>query len=156
MIKTGIGNLKAGIPVNEPVPTESGFGKNNPNSNYDNPYFVRLKPGTNEPIGIDTSGFSGNIVTKNGGIRNPKQFWKAWIEEYPETISPDNSALISAGKSPKVDPVWIEYFPEHSPYMLDTLAHHHLGQGPIAYPLPMTVHNYSPGFGIWHPNPQGQ
>jgi hypothetical protein len=155
-VKSGISNWNTGKNnislLNNNKENISGFGKNDPMNDYSNPYFVRLKPGTTEPIAIDTSNFSSGVLTKNGGIRNPELFWKEWANKYPETLSETNMANITGTqfKAPVVDSVWIESFPEHTNFIGNTLVHHHLNYGNLAYPLPQTIHNYSPGFGIWH------
>lgn len=116
------------------------------------PYQVHIDPLTGKgPMGIDTSAFSSGIATANGGIRNRSAFWQEWAKKYPGTLSADNLDLINeVGLSPQVDDVWLEHFPEHAPYAGEILEHHHLDQGPIAIPLPETVHRKIPGFGIWH------
>jgi len=115
-------------------------------------YSVRINPITgNGPMAIDTSTFTSGEITMNGGIRNSQQFWNNWANTYPETLSDANLANIQEeGLSPVVDNQWIQYFPEHSDYMDETLIHHHLDYGPQAIPLPQTVHSLQPGWGIWH------
>ena len=115
------------------------------------PYQVHIDPITGRgPMGIDTSGFTSGESTMNGGLRNAKQFWRAWATRYQSTLSDNNLAAIARGRSPVVDEHWIKSFPEAAPYSGETLIHHHLDYGPTAYPLPESVHGQQPGWGIWH------
>jgi hypothetical protein len=115
------------------------------------PYQVRIDPKSRRgPQGIDTAQFSSGEPTKAGGLRNKGAFWKAWSSDYPETLSPRNLTKIGEGMSPNVDDVWVQYFPEHAPYMSETIEHHRLDLGPIAIPLPRSVHRFGIGWGIWH------
>ena len=106
-------------------------------------------------MAIDTSKFKTGEATLHGGLRNPKAFWKEWANTYGDTLSPENQAAVKAGRSPIVDDTWIRHFPEHAPYKGETLIHHHLDYGPMAIPLPETVHSKQPGWGIWHPEHSG-
>jgi hypothetical protein len=122
-----------------------------PQAGLTSPYQVRIDPKTGRgPMGIDTSGFASGESTPAGGVRNARAFWGAWAREYPDTLGSGNRDLMKEGLSPVVDDIWVQYFPEHAPYMGETLIHHHLGQGPIAIPLPDSVHRNVPGFEIWH------
>jgi len=85
-----------------------------------------------------------------GGIRNSRQFWTQWSSTYDYTLSPANQALIANRTSPIVDSTWIQTFPEHVPYLDETLIHHHLDYGPQAIPLPDSIHRFQPGSSIWH------
>jgi hypothetical protein len=120
-------------------------------------YSIRIDPrvpGRPDPrFSIDTAGFGG-IETPAGGYRNAAKFWEQWAELRPETISPanrwriDQLKLNPRGPSPRIDDTWIAHFPEHSAFPKDVLIHHHVGQGPIAIPLPGQAHR---GFGaVWH------
>jgi hypothetical protein len=112
------------------------------------PFQVHIDP-NGGPMAIDTSNFSGES-TLNGGVRNARAFWKAWGEQYPETLSSANVQRIGLGRSPVVDEQWVESFPETEDNMSETLAHHHLDCGPSAIPLPASVHGENPGYSIWH------
>ncbi len=117
----------------------------------DSPYQVHIDPKTTKgPMAIDTSQFSSGTPTSNGGIRNRTAFWKQWANQYPDTMSDNNLQMIKNG-SPVVDDIWLQTFPEHAPYAGETLVHHHLDYGPMAIPLPFSVHSLVPGFKIWHP-----
>ena len=66
------------------------------------------------PMHIDARQFtSATSYTSEGSARNAKQFWKAWDEKYPETLSAENLKLIhnkSHPLSPIVDEQWISTF----------------------------------------------
>jgi RHS repeat-associated protein len=114
------------------------------------PYVIHIDPTNGGPMAIDTTAFTSGRRTAQGGIRNPKQFWEAWQQKYPQTLSADNQLLVSQDRSPTVDSTWVQYFPEHNPYMFQTLEHHHLDQGPLAIPLPRSAHRIGESFMIWH------
>lgn len=99
-------------------------------------------------MAIDTAGYGGNRTTLNGGVRNREDFWVDWNARYPNTLSPANPARIGGSqfKSPIVDDVWIQHFPETARYARQTLVHHHLDCGPLAIPLPRDVHARTPGY----------
>jgi hypothetical protein len=116
------------------------------------PYQVHIDPRTRRgPMAIDTSGFKGPS-TANGGVRNRQAFWGEWSAAYPETLSDANRSLIARPRpsSPLVDDQWIEHFPEAAANRGEMLVHHHLDCGPMAIPLPQSVHGFAPGYGIWH------
>jgi hypothetical protein len=133
----------------------AAIGKNAPTklpAAQHTPYQVHIDPRTGRgPMAIETSTFTSGEATLNGGIRNPKQFWRQWSGAYGDTLSPANQAAVKALRSPVVDDAWIKQFPEHAPYQGETLIHHHLDYGRQAIPLPETVHGQQPGWGIWHP-----
>jgi len=119
------------------------------------PYFVRIDPLTGKgPMAIDTSGFSKD-TTLNGGTRGARKFWKQWAKTYPDTLSKANASRIKNRKSPVVDDIWTQTFPEHNDFIGRTLEHHHLDYGPNAIPLPKAVHRLQPGWDIWHPGHAG-
>lgn len=107
-------------------------------------------------MAIDTSTFTSGTKTKKGAIRNPKQFWKAWKDNFPDGLSSDNVEQISNGRSPVIDNTWIKHFPEHDKFEGEKLIHHHLDHGKMAIPLPKSVHGTQPGWGIWHPEHAGK
>ena len=116
-------------------------------------FSIRINPSTGRgPMAIDTSTFTSGKATANGGIRNARQFWQAWADQYGSTLSPENMARIQARtpQSPIVDEQWLQSFPEHSAYDGETLIHHHLDYGPNAIPLPDSAHRFAPGQSIWH------
>lgn len=50
-------------------------------------FSVRLNPATRSgPMGIDTTTFTSGTATAKGGIRNSRQFWNAWADEYSSTL----------------------------------------------------------------------
>jgi hypothetical protein len=113
---------------------------------------IRLDPHTNQgPWHIDTSTFTSGIQTANGGIRNAEQFWKQWMQKYPETLSSKNLEKITRDQLvPTVDAQWIKFFPEHQYYMNEKLVHHHIDHGVPAIPLPEPVHAKNPGRSMFH------
>ena len=122
------------------------------------PYQIHIDPIAGKgPMAINTSLFKTGEPTLYGGIRNAKAFWKEWLGKYKHTLSKENIANITSRnpKSPIVDDVWIEHFPEHAPYKGEIIVHHHLDYGAIAIPLPYTVHNMIPGWGFWHTEHSG-
>jgi len=104
--------------------------------------------------------------TTHGGIRDPKNFWRTWQRDFPETLSERNRRFLKAKSSPQVDDVWIQHFPEMSLYKGQTLVHHHVDLGRYAIPLPENLHGrggiepFLAGSGIdpytvWHPRELG-
>lgn len=78
------------------------------------PFQVHTDPtsGTG-PMALDTSTFTSGVQLANGGIRNARQFWDAWSNIFPDTLSEENLSLIKdSGISPVVDERWLETFPE--------------------------------------------
>jgi hypothetical protein len=89
---------------------------------------------------VDTAAFTTGERTAEGGIRNSRQFWKTWSQDYPDTLSAKNMSNINEGRSPVVDDTWTSVYPEDAQYMNDRLVHHHISQGRYATPLPETLH----------------
>ena len=119
---------------------------------HPSPYQVHIDPHTGRgPMAIDTAGYKGT-ATSNGGVRNSRAFWDDWATKYPDTLSEANQARIAGPRprSPQVDDQWVQHFPETGGSQGETLVHHHLDCGPMAIPLPQSVHGNTPGFGIWH------
>ncbi len=112
-----------------------------------------VNPGMDDQMdGADaTADADQHTVTANNGIRNLRQFWPEWMTKYPNTLSSENRMLIGQKRAPIVDAAWIKAFPEHAPYKGEILVHHHIDQGPLAIPLPLSVHKLKPGSSIWHP-----
>jgi hypothetical protein len=120
------------------------------------PFQIHINPATGVgPMAVDTSAFTSGSATLNGGIRNSRQFWNTRSSIYPGTLIQTNLSLIESGYSPVVDEQWIKKFPEHANYMGGMLVHHHLDYGPLAIPLPASLHSEQPGWGIWHPQHSG-
>ncbi|SFS29031.1 hemagglutinin repeat-containing protein [Pseudomonas sp. NFACC42-2] len=121
------------------------------------PYFIRIDPIKGQgPMAIDSSLFTSGPKTMDGGVRNSKQFWAEWKNNYGDTLSPQNLLRIEAKQSPVVDQHWVDKFPEHQSFLDETIIHHHLDYGKNAIPLPSSVHSKQPGWGIWHPEHSGQ
>jgi RHS repeat-associated protein len=89
---------------------------------------------------IDMEGAPGPR-TAGGFPRNAKWFWREYLKQHPETISPSNRALIEKGRSPIVDEQWVKHYPGHALAEGDKLIHHHVEQGPWASPLPQSFHS---------------
>lgn len=125
---------------------------------YNSPYLHRISPEKGE-VGrpssdwsIDTQQFtSGTRVgtKKNWGIRNKDQFWAEWSKQHPEMLSDRNKSIINNGYAPKVDDVWLQYFPEQKAYKYNTLEHHHVNRGRYAIPLPKKAHRGYPMHYPW-------
>jgi hypothetical protein len=80
-------------------------------------------------------------LNAGGEVRNASYFWQQLIDREPQMFSQGNLYRVQElGLSPRVDAAWVEYNPTHQSFMNDVLAHHHIDQGPIAVPLPQTVH----------------
>lgn len=83
----------------------------------------------------------GSTFNASGEVRNAPYFWQQLIEREPQMFSKGNLYRIQElGLSPRVDATWVEYNPTHQSFMNDVLTHHHIDRGPIAVPLPQTVH----------------
>jgi hypothetical protein len=149
-ISAGAGSAAPGMGVAGYNPA-LGSGAAEEISTLTSPYQVHIDPisGTG-PMALDTTTFTSGEPTLNGGLRDPRQFWNAWNNIYPETVSEANLARIQLGRSPIVDEQWLQTFPEQSGYLGDTLIHHHLDYGPNAIPLPRSLHSQQPGWGYWH------
>jgi hypothetical protein len=80
--------------------------------------------------------------TVKGAPRNAGYFWEQLIKKRPEMFSADNRNYIATKNfiKIKVDDQWVRYNPTHKAYMLNQLVHHHDEQGPIAYAIPIKVH----------------
>ncbi len=117
-------------------------------------YSLRLDPLTGKgPMHIDSRNFTrADSYTATGAPRNKDQFWKLWKEKYPETLSPENLALIRQNRpvAPIVDQTWVKYFPEHQSYLNETLFHHHIDHGFLVNALPFTLHGKAPGRAMFH------
>ncbi len=83
----------------------------------------------------------GSTLNAGGEVRNASYFWQQLIGREPQMFSRGNLYRVQElGLSPRVDATWVKYNPTHQRFMNDVLAHHHIDQGPIAVPLPQTVH----------------
>ena len=115
------------------------------------PYRVHTDPITKHgPMGIDMSEMTPIEITGHGEVRNRFEFWDAWAARYPETLSDHNRTRIGR-RSPVVDYTWVQHFPQHLPFLGQVLHHHHLNYGPIAIPLPESLHLWLPWTRHWHP-----
>jgi hypothetical protein len=115
------------------------------------PYQIRIEPVSGRgPMAIDTSSFTEGVRTVRGGVRSAPEFWAEWRARYSSTLSDANLGSIEQRRSPVVDDQWIRAFPEHEAYRGEVLIHHHLDQGPLAIPLPDSLHRRNPGASIWH------
>jgi hypothetical protein len=83
-----------------------------------------------------------NTTTNSlGEVRNAPYFWSSLVSREPQMFSSGNLYRIQQlGSSPRVDPTWVQYNPTHKSFLGDVLDHHHINRGPIAVPLPRTVH----------------
>ncbi|ASP35461.1 hemagglutinin repeat-containing protein [Labrenzia sp. VG12] len=118
-------------------------------------YQVRFDPshpGRPAPsFSVDTSAFTSGSATANGGIRNSRQFWTAWLSMPNNGLSLANQAAVASKRAPIVDDDWLKVFPEHKDFRGQQLVHHHMDYGKYAIPVPRGAHNNSPGFAYWHP-----
>jgi hypothetical protein len=75
-----------------------------------------------------------------GYLRDHERFWAEYSKKFPEHLSEANRKLIAEGRSPEVDPKWIEFHPMDAPYSKQVLEHHHVGEGSFTVPLPHKLH----------------
>lgn len=76
-----------------------------------------------------------------GYAGNGPWFWRQMLEKHPEMFSEANKVLIrKEGLAPIIDATWVKYNRMHKDFMHQKLIHHHIDQGPIAKPLPESVH----------------
>lgn len=85
-----------------------------------------------------------------GKLRLREDYWKMFMEVYPEAISIGNGIMIEAGLSPMVDAEFVAF--EGNEWMEgfigDFLDHHHWNKGAWAIGLPHAIHLYMSG--AWH------
>jgi hypothetical protein len=86
-------------------------------------------------------GLIGSTLNAGGEVRNANYFWRELIEREPQMFSKGNLYKIQElGLSPKIDATWVKFNPTHQSFMKEVLHHHHINKGPVAVPLPQTVH----------------
>jgi hypothetical protein len=78
--------------------------------------------------------------TAGGFARNANWFWRQMLREKPQMFDAANQARIRGGSSPVVNAQWVKYNPTHEGFVGETLIHHHVNQGPLASPVPESVH----------------
>ncbi len=165
----GAGFDGGGIPGGGPPPDGGGLPPGfDPPSNLGlidiepTAFQVRIDPETGgiHPLwSVDTTNFSGSNLTASGGKRDPRQFWRQWLEDESlrpvPTLSDANVERIRNGTSPIVDDLWTITFPEHQGALASdrprdwTIVHHHVNQGLIAIPVPQYYHTGRNR--EWHP-----
>jgi hypothetical protein len=90
---------------------------------------------------VDMRGAPAKSSTNTAGYaRDSRWFWRQVKDTKPEYFSEGNIAAIKKGLSPRVDPQWIKYHPQHSSFSGSKLIHHHIGGGPYATAVPEPVH----------------
>ncbi len=89
-------------------------------------------------------------INAAGYPRNGPWFWRQMLANHPELFDTTNATRIRAGRSPIVNRGWIAKNPNHAGLLDQRLIHHHIDQGPIATPLPESIHKA--WHGILHPN----
>ena len=94
------------------------------------------------PVTVDLGAIAAVSFLASGSLRTIRVLWECTCET--------NQDLIASGRSPIVDEHWMQTFPETSVNEGETLVHHHLDCGPVAVPLPASVHGGTPGYSIWH------
>ena len=92
---------------------------------------------------------AGSATNAAGFARNGPWFWRQLLKEQPEMFDAVNAAKIRAGRAPVVNERWLQYNPAHKPFEGSRLIHHHMGQGPIATPVPEPVHRQH--HSVFHP-----
>jgi RHS repeat-associated protein len=162
----GMSAIGPEAPPDLPPPVDAPVSA--PTVELHSPYQIPVEPGTPGPapsVVIDTSKFDPSIFgttrTSNGGLRSAYQFWQEWLEKRPETLSDVNKKLIMGidpqtgvpriNTSPNVDQQFLKYFPQYAAYEHTPLLHHHIGEGPLAMPVPAETH--PDNLGPWHGYP---
>jgi hypothetical protein len=87
---------------------------------------------------------AGSSENAAGFPRNLVYFWNEILRDNIDLFSAENRQKIAEGRFPVVDETWIQHFPQHASFKGQRLVHHHIEQGPIATPLPESVHQ------AWH------
>lgn len=100
--------------------------------------------------------------TASGAIRDNRQAWKdlrdLWSDVYGAEdggvgpLSKSNLWKIDNGLVPKVDPRWIEWFPEHAKFRGELISQHHVGTIPFTTPLTTSEHYVIHGEGRFRTN----
>ncbi|MEU6885649.1 DUF4157 domain-containing protein [Streptomyces viridosporus] len=95
----------------------------------------------------------GTTSSQLGYLRDRQLFWQRWRDHYGAggALSPSNLEAIAKGRSPIVDDVWVSRYPQHAAYKGQVLEHHHVGQGPLATPVPHDLHA---AYSVLHPKRQ--
>lgn len=86
-------------------------------------------------------------ANSQGWERSSSYYFKEVQLNHPEYFSKKNTALIEAGKSPRVDAQFTKKFPQYKGYEGETLVHHHIGQDGQAVAVPQSMHK---GYGEIH------
>lgn len=91
---------------------------------------------------IDMRGAPANSPVNSPGNypRNSKWYFSELLKKRPHVFSPENKALIQAGRAPIIDDAWLQFHPEHADFVGDFLRHHHMARGPIAVAIPRRFH----------------
>ena len=123
----------------------------------DHTYFVGNKDGGLWVHNIDCSNIPGSYINNRykvdmrsapassatnaaGYPRNGPWFWRQLLGTNPELFDASNVTRIKRGLAPAINDQWIKYNPNHVSFRGGGLVHHHIDLGPIATPLPETVH----------------
>ncbi|QCB43233.1 hypothetical protein E5673_14205 [Sphingomonas sp. PAMC26645] len=93
---------------------------------------------------------SNSGTTAAGSFRNGPWFWRQLTNNNSEYFDASKMARIRTNRSPLVNDTWIQHFPEHQGFTGNRAVHHHIDQGPIATPIPETVHHS--WYKALHPN----
>ncbi|MDI7267784.1 MAG: hypothetical protein QME96_07310 [Myxococcota bacterium] len=110
---------------------------------------------------LDTTGWSG-APTARGGIRNPSRSWQEWHTSFPADLSPENVARIKRGEAAVLDSQFADANPALRPALernaqaglvgpnAEVMEFHHLRQGPLAVPLPQSLHRGAGQYCVLH------
>ncbi|MFM8900083.1 MAG: hypothetical protein ACKOF9_09060 [Burkholderiales bacterium] len=86
-------------------------------------------------------GLPDSTLNAFGEVRNAQYFWQQLRAREPAMFDKSNIyKMDELGLSPTVNKTWIDHNPAHKAFKGDTLHHHHVDHGPIAVPLPKTIH----------------
>lgn len=63
-----------------------------------------------------------------GWKRNKDYYFNQLYLSHPEYFSEENKFLLQEGDSPICDNTFVEFFPQYSKFVGETLIHHHIGE----------------------------
>jgi RHS repeat-associated protein len=83
-------------------------------------------------------------TTSQGVKRTNPSDWRAlrdsWDDAGYDILSPDNLKAIAGGRTPRVDDVWVKWFPGDASLLGQRIPMHHVGGSRLTVPLPASRH----------------
>jgi len=116
-----------------------------------------ILPASN-PFGRNMAGSIMEDANQEGVLRDLRIFFLKLDYQIPGALSPKNLLRLrgfdngSNPVAPRIDEDWIKFFPEHAPFMLDIIEHHHILGSPYAIPIPRRLHRQEGNYNFWHDN----